>query len=84
MKNWYRAFGFTILVAMLGFGSVGAQPWPEYGSCYIFCGDQFHEISNTTYSQCCYEDYPCPNDYGSYHGFYWNSYYTGGPQICDN
>lgn len=84
MKSLCRALGLTVLVVLLSVGSVGAQPWPEYGSCYIFCEDQFYEISFTTYSQCCFQSYQCPNDYGYVQGFYWNSYYGVGPQICVN
>lgn len=84
MKSLYRALGLTVLVVLLSVGTVGAQASPEYGSCYLYCGDQLCEISFTTYSQCCFQSYQCPNGYGYVQGFYWNSYSGPGPQICVN
>jgi hypothetical protein len=84
MNNWCRALRLIVLLVLFGFGAASAQSWPDYGSCYVICGDQFYEISYLTKEQCCHEHHQCPGEYGSWQGFYWNSYQGMGPEICVN
>jgi hypothetical protein len=84
MKLLFRILGLVMLFGLSNFAIVKAQIEPEYGSCYIDCGEsQLYEISYTTYRECCQQIHQCPNGYGFFTGYYWNGYYQSGPRLCE-
>lgn len=78
MKSWLRALGLSIILATISLSSVNAWP-PEYGNCYITCGETQYPYQST-YQDCCSGPHYCPD--GSFAtSAYWAPY-EGWPKDC--
>ena len=79
MKSWVRVLGLFAFLAVVDFSTADAWPWPEYGTCYLTCGEAQYSFQSTQ-QECCSGPHYCPD--GSYATFaFWDSYY-GSPEIC--
>ena len=78
MKSLVRLLVLFAILAMVSFSNVDAWP-PEYGTCYITCGETQYPFQSTL-QECCSGPHYCPD--GSFATFaYWEPYY-GWPEIC--
>lgn len=81
MRNRLRILGLAAVLVLVSFSTGNAWP-PEYGTCYLYCGEEegYRQVDFITQQECCSGEYYCLN--GSPMWKYWNTYGEGGPQLC--
>ena len=78
MGKLFRCIGFLAVAFLANLGIVNA--WPQYGTCYTYCGEQVY-MANSTYYDCCFT--PRSWAEGCYIvGTYWTPDGEGWPEFC--
>lgn len=51
MKTWFRIFGLASALTLATFATANAQ---QYGTCHVYCDEQWYQLDWVSYGQCCF------------------------------